>query len=77
MKNMKAGAWIEQMLKSVNKFMRLETTDGARRSGKITGFTYKVIILNEQRVKWPIELEINGDPSDRVSLDTVKTLTID
>lgn len=73
---MKAGTWIDTMVDSIGEFMRLETTDGVNREGKITGFTYRSFVLNGKKVEMPIEVEVNGDPSDRIPLDRVEKMTI-
>jgi len=33
-------------------------------------------LLNGKQVKWPIEIEVNGDPNDRISLDCVQKMSI-
>jgi len=73
---MTPGEWIDEMGKSEGQFMRLETTDGTFRSGRISGFAYKSFLLNGKQVKWPIEIEVNGDPNDRISLDCVQKMSI-
>jgi len=73
---MKPGEWVDTILDSTGEFMRLETSDGVRREGKISGFTYRTFKLNGQEVKWPTEIEVNGDPNDRIPLDRVAHMTI-
>jgi len=74
---MNAGEWINKMVDSVGQHMHLETTDGVRREGKISGFTFRQFLLNGEKVKIPIEIEVNGDPSDRVSLERIDYMNID
>ena len=73
---MTPGKWIEQVSNSVGKNFALETTDGVTRQGKITGLTFKSFHLNGATVDMPVELEVNGDPNDRVPLDRLLTLKI-
>ena len=73
---MMPGKWIDTLTTSINEFMRLETTDGVHREGRITGFTYRKFEINGDIAELPIEIEINGDPSDRVPLDRVLRMTI-
>ncbi len=73
---MKPSRWIDEMVDSVGEFMRLETSDGVQREGKITGFTYREFELNGKTVSFPIEVEVNGDPTDRIPLDRVDRMTI-
>lgn len=73
---MKPGEWVEKMVAAIGEYFRLETTDGVRRSGKITGFTFRTFHLNEVRVNWPIEIEVNGDPNDRIPLDCIQKMSI-
>lgn len=71
-----AGKWIDEMLDSIGKFFVAETTDGINREGKITGFTYRSFKLNGKMVELPIEIEINGDPNDRLPLDRINHMSI-
>ena len=73
---MKPGEWVETIVASIGEFFRLETTYGIRRSGKITGFTFRTFFLNDVLISMPIEIEVNGDPGDRITLDCVKTMSI-
>lgn len=73
---MRPGAWIDEMMDSIGEHMRLETTDGVAREGKITGFTTREFKLNGKVVGMPTEVEVNGDPSDRIPLDRLEWMTI-
>jgi hypothetical protein len=73
---MAPGRWIEQIVKSVGKNFALETTDGVTRQGKVTGLTHKSFMLNGVLVDMPVEIEVNGDPNDRIPLDRLLTLKI-
>ena len=74
---MRPGQWIDTMVQSVGRYMRLETTDGVTREGKITGFTYRSFKLNGSEADLPTEVEVNGDPNDRIPLDRIEFMDID
>jgi len=74
---MKPGKWIDDLIDSVGEYMFLETTDGVHRKGKITGFTFRDFVLNGEVARIPIEVEVNGDPTDRIPLDRVAEMTIE
>jgi translation initiation factor IF-1 len=76
MAKIKASKWIDRMIGSLGKHFDLETSDGVVRSGKITGFTYRTMKLNGDVVEFPAEIEVNGDPNDRIPLDRIDRLTI-
>jgi hypothetical protein len=73
---MRPGEWVDKLLASVDEYMRLETTDGVKREGRISGFTYKKFELDGDEVLWPIELEVNGDPTDRIPLARIGKINI-
>jgi hypothetical protein len=71
------GAWIDTVWNGTGKFVRLETTDGVQRSGKLSGFRTKVVKFNGEEQHVIIELELNGDPSDCVPLAVLDKVSID
>ena len=73
---MTPGQWINKINEAVGKNFALETTDGVTRSGKISGLTHESFKLNGNTVDMPVEIEINGDPNDRVPLNRLITLKI-
>ncbi len=73
---MTPGKWIDELINSEGEFMHLETTDGVNREGKISGFTYREFALNGEQVSFPVEIEVNGDPSDRIPLFRIEKLII-
>lgn len=73
----KKGQWIDDIHNSLNKFFRLETTDGIRREGRVTGVRCRVYTFNGHAVELPLEIELNGDPTDTVPMDRVKSIQID
>ncbi len=73
---MKIGTWIDELVGSIEKNMNLETVAGVQRGGRISGFTYRSMTLNGNEVRVPVEIELNGDPNDRVPLDRIQKITI-
>lgn len=70
-KNKNPGKWVDALMASVGRSVRIETADGIYRDGRCTGFRVREITVNGEIVGWPIEVELNGDPNDRISLDRV------
>lgn len=70
------GEWVDVVMDSVGHHMYLETTDGINRRGKITGITCREFMFNGFKVEMPTEIEVNGDPSDRVPLDRLSKLVV-
>ena len=71
------GKWIDKIFGSVGKYVHMDTTDGIRRSGKLTGFRTKDINFNGEVVPLVTELELNGDPTDCVPVMVLESITID
>jgi hypothetical protein len=72
----KMSKWYDLLVDATGEFMRLETTDGLIRQGKITGYRERLVIINGNEVPVPIEIEINNDPNDTVPLDRVAKIDI-
>ena len=70
------GQWIDEMIKSVGEYVHLETTDGIQREGRITGFEMRHLMFNEIGVDIPTEIELNGDPNDRVPVERISKINI-
>lgn len=73
---MKVGKFYDLLVKSVNENIELETYDGLIRRGKMTGLTSRILDFNDDEVELPIEIEFNGDSSDRIPLAVVKKLEL-
>ncbi len=71
------GQWIDDVWDAVGGYVRLETTTGTERSGKMSGIRTRAIKLNGADVHIPIELELNGDPTDTVPIHVISKLSID
>lgn len=65
---MKSSKFFDALEKAINKYVEFETNIGAIRGGKITGFTHTRIKFNKTYVDIVEEIELNGDPSDRISV---------
>ena len=47
----------------------LETKDGSRRSGKLTGVTWRSMLVDGAEVRWPKGVIMNGDKNDEIPWD--------
>lgn len=70
------GKTVDQLIRSTNKSVILETTDGVRREGRLSGWTTMAIQLNGDEVHIPLALELNGDPNDAVALDRIRKIQV-
>jgi hypothetical protein len=73
---MKVGRMFDIISRSVGDNIELETYDGLVRQGKMTGLTTRQIVFNDEKVEIPTELELNGDPLDRIPLTVIKKLDL-
>jgi hypothetical protein len=76
-KRMNMGKWIDDVFNSVGQYIHLETSDGVRREGKITGLRTRHITFNRRRVELVDEIELNGDPTDCVQMSAISSLSIE
>lgn len=74
---MKMGSWIDSLYDNVGCYLDLETTDGVKREGKLTSMTFRQFVLNKQKVNIPDEIEINGDPTDKIPISRIMNMNID
>lgn len=72
----KTRALVDRVFAATSKYMDLETSDGVRREGRITGWRTREVFINGESVLWPIEMELNDDPNDRIPWDRVKRINI-
>jgi len=70
------GNWIDELVYSVNKHIELETSDGIRREGKLTGLQSKTIKFNEKDVEIITELQLNGDIYDLIPIVRINSFKI-
>ena len=74
---MRMGNWIDSLCDNVGSYLDLETTDGVKREGKLTSMTFRQFVLNKRKVNIPDEIEINGDPTDKIPISRIMTMNID
>lgn len=74
---MKTGDWIQILIDAVGCYMHLETSEGIIREGRISGFTFRTFKLGSKIFEVPTEMELNGDPNDRVPVDRIVSIAID
>lgn len=68
--------WIDEIQHSVGKFINLETFDGASREGRLSGVRLEDVEFNGTVAAVLKDLELNGDPTDIVPLDRIKSISI-
>ena len=74
---MHLGKWIDSLYTNIGCYLDLETTDGVKREGKLTSISFRQFTLNKKLVNIPDEIEINGDPSDKIPISRIMNLNID
>ena len=62
------GGWIDKIHSSIGHYVSLETTDGIRRHGRLTGVRSDTMLMNGAKVEIIRQMELNGDPSDLIDL---------
>lgn len=70
------GEWIDQIVAATGQYIRLETSDGIRREGRLSGLRTRELKWEGAKVLIPIEVELNGDPNDTVPLDRVAIIEL-
>ncbi len=70
------GLWIDELVHTIGQYIRLETTDGIVREGRMSGLQSRQLRWNGEPVEILTELELNGDPFDRVPLDRIAILEV-
>lgn len=70
------GAWIDAIYDGVGKFVQLETTDGIRREGKLSGLRSRSIVMNGKIQEIVTGLELNSDPTDTVDFAILDSISI-
>lgn len=68
---MRAGLFFEALDRLLEKTVDIETKAGVFRTAKITGFTHREIMFGRSKVELVQEIELNGDPSDRVPITEI------
>jgi hypothetical protein len=73
---MVTGRWIDEIVAATGQYIRLETSDGIRREGRLSGLRTRALKWEGEQVLIPTEVEINGDPSDTVPLDRISSIEL-
>lgn len=73
---MRCGRFFDQLESSIGKFIEIETSIGVLRTGRLTGFSHDRIKFNRGSVDIITELELNGDPSDRIEMKEIIRMEI-
>lgn len=68
------GKWIDDLVNNQGQQLRLETTDGMDRAGRLSGLSSRQFQMNGQPVEILTEIELNGDPNDRIPIDRIAIL---
>ncbi len=71
-----SGEWIDQMVAATGQYIRLETSDGIRREGRLSGLRTRELKWEGEAVLIPTEVELNGDPNDCVPLDRISIMEL-
>lgn len=70
----KVGNWLNELADTVGRYISLETLDGMRREGRLSGINMRSIKWNGRPVDILVELELNGDVYDVVPLNRISFL---
>lgn len=70
------GKMADSLMNSVGSYINLETDDGVRREGRLSGWRMRDLVLNGETLTLPVALELNKDPNDTVALDRIKRITV-
>ncbi len=70
------GDWINTLGANVGQYIKLETADGCYRDGRLSGLGCRTIKLNGVDEKIIVDVEINGDPQDRISIERIINIDV-
>ncbi len=70
------GAWIDELVESTGQYVRLETRDGVRREGRLSGLGSRTILWNGKSVEILEDVELNGDCFDKIALNRIATFEV-
>jgi hypothetical protein len=72
------GQWVDDLFEAVGRaYVRLETVDGSRREGLVSGLRTRTIDIDGEREEIPTEIELNGDALDMIAFDGVRTMSLE
>lgn len=72
-----AADWLNEVHGAVGSYVYLETVDGIRREGRLSGLRLKSVIFNGEERGVIHELELNGDPTDCVEFYRVASMEVE
>ena len=67
-KETKKWIWAVDLDPIVGSTVRFETRDGVRREGRASDLRYSELRIDGRTVRFPTEIELNGDPGDLVDI---------
>lgn len=70
------GKLVDEIFNSIGRYIKLETSDGVNREGKITNFKTRKFTFNGRPVCLPDEIELNDDPQDSIKIDRIAKMSI-
>jgi len=70
------GKWIDELVGATGQYVKLETSDGIVREGRLSGLQSQSISWNGEAVEILTGLELNGDPHDKVALARIIKLDL-
>jgi hypothetical protein len=68
--------WVDRLVADLGKNVNLVTVDGVVRYGKLTGFGTRSFVYNGKKIEMVHDIELNGDPSDRIELGRLEKVDI-
>lgn len=71
------GNTVTMLVQAIGGFVHVETNHGVTREGRLTGWEYTTIKVNNVDVKLPRTLELNGDPQDTINLADIVKIDVD
>jgi hypothetical protein len=71
------GNTIVMLLDALGCHIHLETVSGVLREGKLTGWSCNTVRVNGKDCPLPHTLELNGDPTDVIAINTIRSIVID
>jgi hypothetical protein len=70
------GKLVDEICNSTGKYIRVETSDGVNREGKLTKIELRKFTYNGRAVCLPSGIELNDDPQDVIQLDRIAKMSI-
>lgn len=68
--------WFENLVKSVGRDVIIETLDGITRKGVLSKVKTREFLYNGVTVSEPVELNLNGDVNDIVTVNRIESIKV-